>query len=159
MPAWCDYDAAYYGIPSVEGRGFKIAPDRYGPIFDPTNGERIVDPESVRLARAYLRRRFPELGDAPVTETRVCQYETTPDAHFLICRHPELDNVWLVGGGSGHGYKHGPRIGEYLVARLDGAGEGAQDGPDEMRFRLGPRTPGSAARTGGDAMARSWELF
>jgi glycine/D-amino acid oxidase-like deaminating enzyme len=159
MPAWCDYDAAYYGIPSVEGRGFKIAPDRYGPVFDPTNGERIVDPESVRLARAYLRRRFPELADAPVTETRVCQYETTPDAHFLICRHPDLDNVWLVGGGSGHGYKHGPRIGEYLVARLEGAEEGAQDGPDEARFRLGPRTPGSAARTGGDAMARSWELF
>jgi sarcosine oxidase len=159
MPAWCDYDAAYYGIPNIEGRGFKIAPDRYGPVFDPSNGERVVDPESVRLARAYLRRRFPDLAEAPVIETRVCQYETTPDAHFLIARHPELENVWLVGGGSGHGYKHGPRIGEYLVARLDGAREGAQDGEEERRFRIGPRVPGSAARTGGDEMARGWELF
>jgi glycine/D-amino acid oxidase-like deaminating enzyme len=159
MPAWADYDAAYWGISAIEKRGFKVGPDRLGGIFDPSNGERIVDPESVRLARAYLRRRFPALGDAPVIETRVCQYESTLDAHFLIDRHPEWQNVWLVGGGSGHGFKHGPRIGEYLVARLDGAAEGEQEGPDEARFRIGPRAPGSAARTGGDAMAATWKLF
>lgn len=158
-PAWCDYDAAYYGIPEIEGRGFKIAPDRLGPVFDPTNGERLLDPESVRLARAYLRRRFPRLADVPVVETRVCQYESTPDGHFLIAPHPEWENVWLVGGGSGHGFKHGPRIGEYLLARIDGAVEGAQDGEDEARFRLGPRSAASAARTGGDEMWRSWEAF
>jgi glycine/D-amino acid oxidase-like deaminating enzyme len=77
----------------------------------------------------------------------------------VICRHPELDNVWLVGGGSGHGFKHGPRIGEYLVRRLDGAPEGAQDGDGEQRFRVGPRSSGAAARTGGDGMATTWELF
>jgi glycine/D-amino acid oxidase-like deaminating enzyme len=159
MPAWADYDAAYWGIGSVEGRGFKVGPDRIWPIFDPSNGERVVDPESVRLARAYLRRRFPNLADAPVVETRVCQYESTIDAHFLVDRHPEWENVWLVGGGSGHGYKHGPRMGEYVVARLDGAQEADQDGPDEARFRIGPRVRGSAARTGGDAMATTWDLF
>lgn len=159
MPAWADYEAAYYGVPGIDDRGFKLAPDRYGPIFDPTNGERVVDPESVRLARAYLRRRFPDLAQAPVVETRVCQYESTVDANFIIARHPELENVWLVGGGSGHGYKHGPRIGEYLLNRLDGVAEGDQDGPAEERFRLGTRQPGSAARTGGDDMARTWELF
>lgn len=74
----------------------------------------------VRLARRYLARRFPDLADAPVVETRVCQYETTPDSHFVIDRHPALDNVWLVGGGSGHGFKHGPVIGRHVVGRLDG---------------------------------------
>jgi sarcosine oxidase len=159
LPAWCDYDAAYYGIPGVDERGFKIAPDRLGPLFDPSNGERVVDPESVRLVRAYLRARFPELADGPVVETRVCQYESTVDGNFLIDRHPAWENVWLVGGGSGHGFKHGPRVGEYVVARLDGAPLGAQDGPEEERFRIGPRMPGSAARTGGDTMATRWELF
>ena len=43
------------------------------------------------LARRYLSRRFPDLADAPVVETRVCQYETTPDSHFVIDRHPDLD--------------------------------------------------------------------
>ncbi len=159
MPAWADYDAAYYGVPGIDDRGFKLAPDRYGPVFDPTNGDRGVDPESVRLARAYLRRRFPALEQAPVVETRVCQYESTIDANFIISRHPELENVWLVGGGSGHAYKHGPRIGEYLLARLNGTTEGAQDGPAEERFRLGTREAGSAARTGADDMARTWDLF
>jgi sarcosine oxidase len=159
LPAWADYDAAYYGVSAIDDRGFKIAPDRYGPIFDPTAGERVVDAESTRLARRYLAQRFPDLATAPVVETRVCAYESTPDAHFIIDRHPAYENVWIAGGGSGHGFKHGPRIGEYLVARLNGATEGDQDGADESRFRIGLRSAGNAARTGGDDMAATWELF
>ncbi|MBA2255139.1 MAG: FAD-dependent oxidoreductase, partial [Chloroflexi bacterium] len=134
-------------------------PDRYGPIFDPSRGERVVDQDSIRLARAYLRDRFPDLADKPVVETRVCQYESTPDGHFLLTRHPAYDNVWLAGGGSGHGFKHGPRIGEYLVARLDGAALGDQDGPGEARFELGDRNSPTAVRAAGDDMAFTWELF
>ena len=108
LPCWIDYDASYYGVPAVDGRGFKIAPDRYGEPFDPSSDDRIVDPDSIRLARSYLARRFPDLADGPILETRTCQYETTPDTNFVIDRHPAFDNVWLVGGGSGHGFKHGP---------------------------------------------------
>ncbi len=153
LPCWVDYGAAFYGIPGVDGRGMKLAPDRYGPIFDPTNGERIVDPESVRLARRYLSRRFPDLANAPVVETRVCQYETTPDSHFVIDRHPDLDNAWLVGGGSGHGFKHGPVIGRHVVGRLGGAGVAA----GEERFGLGHgRVPQPGVRTGADDMVDGW---
>jgi glycine/D-amino acid oxidase-like deaminating enzyme len=159
MPAFVDYDAAYYGLPALDDRGFKLAPDRYGPIFDPSRGERVVDPESIRLVRAYLRDRFPDLADKPVVETRVCQYESTPDANFLLARHPAYDNVWLAGGGSGHGFKHGPRIGEYLVARIGGAAEGQQDGPGEARFGWGDRHAATALRAAGDDMAANWELF
>lgn len=158
-PAWCDYSAAYYGLPSIDGRGFKVAPDRYGAIFDPTHGERVIDAETLRLARAYLGRRFPALAAAPVVESRVCQYETTPDGNFVIDRHPDFANVWLVGGGSGHGFKHGPRIGEYVVALLDGLSPDEADGPDARRFVLGPRQAGAVARTGGDSMASTWEPF
>ena len=156
MPSWVEYARAYYGIGAVSDRGFKLAPDRYGPVFDPTDGERVVDPDAIRLARLYLAERFPALAGAPVVETRVCQYETTPDSHFIIDRLPGFENVWIAGGGSGHGYKHGPRIGEYLVARLDGAELGAQDGPEEARFVLGPRVADPGARTSGDEMARDW---
>ena len=153
LPCWVDYTAAFYGMPAIEGRGMKVAPDRYGPVFDPSHGERIVDPESVRLARRYLARRFPDLADAPVVETRVCQYETTPDTHFIIDRHPLLDNVWIVGGGSGHGFKHGPVIGRHVVGRIAGA---ALE-PGEERFGLGHgRTPKPNMRTGADGMVEGW---
>jgi glycine/D-amino acid oxidase-like deaminating enzyme len=149
LPCWVDYTASFYGLPAVDGRGMKLAPDRYGPVFDPSHGERIVDPESVRLARRYLARRFPDLAEAPVVETRVCQYETTPDTHFVIDRHPDYDNVWLAGGGSGHGFKHGPVIGRHLVGRL----AGTPPGPGEERFAIGtPRAPKPGMRTGGDSI-------
>jgi sarcosine oxidase len=48
-------------------------------------------------------------------QTRVCQYENTSTGDFLIDRHPDHENVWLVGGGSGHGFKHGPAVGEYVT--------------------------------------------
>src|SRR4029077_20777842 len=97
--------------------------------FDPSAGDRLVDPESVRLTRAFLRRRIPTLADQPIVETRVCQYETTPDTQFIIDRHPAYDNVWLVGGGSGHAFKHGPVIGEYVVGLLDRGARGLGGGP------------------------------
>jgi glycine/D-amino acid oxidase-like deaminating enzyme len=143
-PVWVDFDGAMYGIPAVDGRGVKVASDRYGPPFDPDNGERIVDPDSVRQARSYAARRFPALADAPIVETRVCQYEATADTQFVIDRHPELDNVWIVGGGSGHGFKHGPVIGSYVLGRL----VGAPPGPDEERFAIGrPRVARQNVRT------------
>jgi glycine/D-amino acid oxidase-like deaminating enzyme len=152
LPCWLDSRAGTYGVPSVDGRGMKAGPDRFGPLFDPTHGERIVDPESVRLLRRYLTKRFPDLGDAPIVETRVCQYETTPDSHFIIDRHPDFDNVWLVGGGSGHGFKHGPVIGRHVVGRLNGGGIAAGEerfGLDHVRTRTVPRT-GSFALAGGE---------
>ena len=76
--------------------------------------------ETVAQARAYLAQRFPKLKDAPLIQAEVCQYENTANGDYLIDRHPAHDNVWLLGGGSGHGYKHGPVVGEYLAAALIG---------------------------------------
>jgi sarcosine oxidase len=130
MPTWIDFGAEIYGLPDLESRGFKVAPDRHGGPIDPDTDERLVAAESVARVRAFLARRFPALADAPLLETRVCQYENTSNGDFLIDRHPEADNVWLVGGGSGHGFKHGPAVGEYVAKRLAG---GAQEEP---RFSL-----------------------
>jgi glycine/D-amino acid oxidase-like deaminating enzyme len=116
LPVWADHRGRFrYGIPGGGRRGFKIADDTRGPEFDPTNGERIVSPETLNDIREYLAFRFPALKDAPLIETRVCQYEQTPDSNFIIDRHPTNENVWLLGGGSGHGFKHGPAIGEMMA--------------------------------------------
>ncbi|HTV58117.1 MAG TPA: FAD-dependent oxidoreductase [Verrucomicrobiae bacterium] len=116
-PTWLYLKDEFYGMPDIEGRGFKLADDRHGPSADPDSQSRAASPESLARAREFLSRRFPALRDAPLVESRVCQYENTSSGDFLIDRHPSHENVWLVGGGSGHGFKHGPALGEY-VARL-----------------------------------------
>jgi len=130
MPAWIDFNDLVYGLPDVDGRGFKIAIDAHGEEFDPDRGERVVSVNGLKAVREYLAKRVPRLADAPVIETRVCQYENTSNGDFLIDRHPMFENVWIVGGGSGHGFKHGPVVGEY-VAKMILCG-----GVEEPRFSL-----------------------
>lgn len=131
LPTWIDFKDEAYGLPDIEGRGVKVAIDRHGPAFDPETGDRMVTAEGLAEVRRCLARRLPGLKDAPVIEARVCQYENTSNGDFLIDRHPQFENVWLVGGGSGHGFKHGPAVGEYVVARINGNREGI-----EPRFTL-----------------------
>jgi glycine/D-amino acid oxidase-like deaminating enzyme len=117
LPAWVDFGQEVYGIPDVESRGFKIAVDRHGPPFDPDSPERISQ-ETLAEARAYLGGRFPALRDAPLLAVEICQYENTSNGDFLIDRHPDIENVWLAGGGSGHGFKHAPAVGETIAQHL-----------------------------------------
>ena len=122
LPTWLFQEDLVYGMPDIESRGLKIAFDEHGEHVDPDTQSRIVSTEMTKAVRGYVARRFPALRDAPIVETRVCQYENTSSGDFLIDRHPEMENVWFAGGGSGHGFKHGPAVGEYLTAQLlDGA--------------------------------------
>jgi sarcosine oxidase len=145
VPGWVDYDGAFYGVGDLDGRGVKVSPDVEGPAIDVEAADRFVLPEHVAAGRAYLSARFPALARAPLVGTRVCQYEITPDTRFVIAPHPEHPSVWLVGGGSGHGFKHGPAVAERMSAWLTGA-----DAPEPM-FALGERASGSALRTAGEA--------
>ena len=122
FPAWIDFSDPRrpYGVPDIESRGFKLALDRHGPPFDPDSGDRRPTEEGLLEARRFLAERFPDLRDAPLSEARVCQYENTSNGDFLIDRHPERRDVWLVGGGSGHGFKHGPAVGEYVAGLILG---------------------------------------
>ncbi len=135
IPVWADHgDHFMYGIPGNQGRGFKMADDTRGPEFDPTNGERMISPNRLAEAQRYLAYRFPGMKDAPLVETRVCQYEDTLDRNFIIDRHPRNENVWIVGGGSGHGFKHGPALGE-MVAKIVMNDEAADGMYRLARFR------------------------
>jgi monomeric sarcosine oxidase len=116
-PAWIDRPAGIYGIPEIEDAGLKVGIDEHGPPIDPDSDDRTATPDAIARARAWVERRFPAMKGAPVISTRICQYENTSNGDLLIDRHPDYDNVWVVGGGSGHGFKHGPVVGE-LAASL-----------------------------------------
>ena len=133
LPGWAEFTAGdiYYGMPDLESRGFKIAHDVHGPAFDPDTGDRRASREGEADVRRYLARRFPALAAQPLVETRVCQYENSANGDFLIDRHPAFENVWLVGGGSGHGFKHGPAVGRYAAQLVTG-----QLAAAEPRFSL-----------------------
>src|SRR5579859_2032398 len=130
LPTFLFQNDESYGMPDIESRGLKIALDAHGGTVDPDTQSRVVPEESARTMREYVARRFPALRDAPIAETRVCQYENSSNGDFLIDRHPEMENVWFAGGGSGHGFKHGPAVGEYVAGRL------LRESPAEPRFSL-----------------------
>lgn len=121
IPAWVDFAGGVYGIPDLEGRGFKIGLDHHGPSFDPDTGTRQVSDDALQVARMILAKRVPALERAPLLEAHVCQYSNSWNGDFLIDQHPDIDNLWMVGGGSGHGFKHGPAVGEYVAKQITNA--------------------------------------
>jgi len=142
LPAWVDAGSKdlHYGFPDIEARGFKIALDVHGPEFDPDASDRRIGDRALADVRAYLARRFPDLARRPLAESRVCPYENTDDGNLLIDRHPAWANTWIVGGGSGHGFKHGPAVGRYVAGLVLGEGRA------ESRFALSShRVHGAAA--------------
>ena len=142
VPGWVDYDLAFYGLGDLDGHGVKFASDQEGPPFDPETDPRMVSAEDAAEGQALVARRFPDLGAAALAGAHVCQYALTLDTNFVVAPHPEHDDVWILGGGSGHGFKHGPALAEYVAALLDGSAE-----PDEQ-FGLGPRGARRNLRTG-----------
>jgi glycine/D-amino acid oxidase-like deaminating enzyme len=143
LPAWCDYDAMRWGSGDIDGTGVKAAIDDEGPTVSPDD-ELTQDAATEPAVRAYLRERFPALADAPLLRTHPCRYELTPDTNFIAAPHPEDSGVWIVGGGSGHGFKHGPALAERVVAAIEGRGE------LPPHFALGKRTRSSNLRSRGD---------
>ena len=120
MPGWCDFNGGdmVYGMPDLENRGVKFAFDKHGPVIDPETQDRRPTEAALADVVAYRDRRFPALRGAPLTESRVCQYENSSNGDLLIDLHPQFENLLLVGGGSGHGFKHGPEVGRYAARRL-----------------------------------------
>jgi len=143
LPAYVDYDGAAYGLGALDGNGFKVGSDFDGPEFDPDTWPRTPPAESERRAREFLRHRLPTLADEPFGASASCHYSLTTDTHFIAAPHPEHESVWIVGGGSGHGFKHGPAFAELLTDQLSG-----RAAPDS-RFALGPRRPDRSLRTAG----------
>jgi len=131
FPVWLEEgrragkEFSYYGMPTLDGR-VKLASDERGPEFDPTSGDRTTSPESLAQARDFLTRRLPALAPQRLIDSRVCQYEQTIDSHLIVDRHPDWENVWIAGGGSGHGFKLAPAVANALLR---------EETPDEVRLK------------------------
>jgi sarcosine oxidase len=123
MPGWADFNGGdiFYGFPDLETRGVKFAHDAHGVEVDPDTQSRRPTDAALAEIIAFRDKRFPLLKGAPLTEARVCQYENSSNGDFLIDLHPAWPNVLLLGGGSGHGFKHGPEVGRYAAGRLLGS--------------------------------------
>jgi glycine/D-amino acid oxidase-like deaminating enzyme len=123
MPGWADFNGGdiFYGFPDLETRGVKFAHDQHGAEVDPDTQSRRPTDAALAEVVAFRDRRFPALRGAPLTGAEVCQYENSSNGDFLIDLHPSWSNVLLLGGGSGHGFKHGPEVGRYAAARLLGS--------------------------------------
>lgn len=122
LPVWIDADGQdyYYGIPGNNNRGFKVGVDRRGVAFDPSTGDHRIDEAVLSHARNFLGHRFPGMMDAPLLENRVCPYENSQSGNFIFDLHPGTENLFFLGGGSGHGFKHGPALGELIADSLSG---------------------------------------
>jgi glycine/D-amino acid oxidase-like deaminating enzyme len=136
MPGWADFNGGdiFYGFPDLETRGVKFAHDQHGAEVDPDTQSRRPTEAALAEIIAFRDRRFPALRNAPLTGAEVCQYENSSNGDFLIDLHPVWPNVLLLGGGSGHGFKHGPEVGRHAAGRLLGSIE------PEPRFSLATKT-------------------
>ncbi len=141
----------WYGFPMLREGIVKISRHGIGVSLHPEKDERTVYEEDFRQLRIFLEETFPELLDAEITYTRRCLYNDTLDENFWIDHHPEKEGLSLATGGSGHGFKFGPVLGD-LIADV------VEDKPNEwaelFKWRdLSPDTTGQeASRYHGDAL-------
>ena len=80
----------------------------------------VIPPEGLQTCRAYLAKTIPWLADRAFKYTRMCWYTDTPTSDWLITHHPRYAGLFVATGGSGHGYKFLPVIGERIVDVLQG---------------------------------------
>ncbi len=121
FPVWSfvnSEDIRYYGMPDIHGRGLKVAPWPDYNSIDVDMDDRLSNTYELKRVREFVSRRFPGLKDQPFMESRVCQLTFSSDEHFIVDQHPDAANLWFVCAGSGHGFKHGPALGEYVADRV-----------------------------------------
>lgn len=113
VPVYTDYDLNYYGFPVWRGI-LNVADDNWGDFTDPNEVDRSPDAETRARLQDWVEALFPNRGWQHV-HTETCLYTNTPDDDFIIDRHPEVPNVIIGAGLSGHGFKFTPLLGELLV--------------------------------------------
>jgi sarcosine oxidase len=111
FPIFIELGSGFYGFPTHRRGAMKVANHHKGEPVEPYSSERPVTGEFISLCRAFFAEFIPSLSGAEVRETRVCIYNNTPDDDFIIDWHPEVENVLIASGFSGHGFKFGPTVG------------------------------------------------
>jgi glycine/D-amino acid oxidase-like deaminating enzyme len=122
-PVLLDLDHGYYARcePRLERtRIGALDYDRDAVLDDPDALDEEVGDAFRRWARAALERRLPDYRRRPDLGAQAAWYTMTPDAQALIGRGPSVENLWVVSGFSGHGFKLAPVVGEGVAQMLRG---------------------------------------
>ena len=114
-------NTGWYGFPLHPKQGVvKVALHADGLTLHPNEDDRRVYDSDMNTLGTFLEQTFPDLVGAPVVYTRRCLYTDTLDGHFWIDHHPEIKGLAVASGGSGHGFKMGPILGEMIADMAEG---------------------------------------
>ncbi|GAB4579680.1 MAG: N-methyl-L-tryptophan oxidase [Anaerolineales bacterium] len=108
----------WYGFPAQLDGTFKVANHGPGRPMHP-NEPRQVAPDDEEKFRTFLAHTFPEIAHAPILCTRLCLYCDTWDGNFYIDHDPHYEGLVICSGGSGHGFKFAPILGEITADVLE----------------------------------------
>lgn len=122
----------YYGFP-LHPRAGVVKIGNHGPGLAAEGRAPRVPAAATEALREFLRLRMPRLAGAEIVSDRLCPYCDTQDGDFWVAAHPELQGLVVAAGGSGHGFKFAPVLGELVAAALEGSTEGMLE-----RFRWRP---------------------
>jgi glycine/D-amino acid oxidase-like deaminating enzyme len=139
LPSWNFPGVTGWPTLAPDSRGFRVR-WRGDRAVDPDWSDRAFERKHDKQARKLLKERFPLLAKAPLLETRACHYEFSASRNFIIDRHPDFDNVWLVAGGSAEGFKFGPVVGEYAAQRITGV-EGDPEVAEGFSLKMSDPVP------------------
>lgn len=109
----------FYGFPSIDGSGVKVARHSGGTVIDQPTAVHPSDQGDRQLIDDYLRSYLPGVG-TELVEEQGCYYTVTPDEHFVIDEHPGDDRVMIIAGLSGHGFKFTSVLGELACQLASG---------------------------------------
>lgn len=121
FPGWAAdiSKTGWYGFPAQPNGIVKIA--NHGVGFEKLpDADAEIPAHYFEALRIFLKTSLPALAPAPVVHTRVCMYADTFDGNFLIDRHPIFENLLLATGGSGHGFKFAPVLGNLIADVAEG---------------------------------------
>ncbi len=107
----------FYGFPNRDALGLKIARHSGGERVDSQiDGDHPRNAADQKLVESFLSGYLPDVSRR-MTRWAGCYYTMTPDENFVIDTLPNLPQVTIVAGLSGHGFKFTCALGE-LAADL-----------------------------------------
>ena len=129
----------YYGFPSIDERGLKLARHSGGAeVSNPLELNRSLDEDERSDVAGFLRKHLPQVSDQ-ATDHAVCMYTVTSDSHFIIDRAELDDRIVYAAGLSGHGFKFAAALGELLAKMANGESHGYDLAQFSARPRIGTR--------------------
>ncbi|KAK5045934.1 hypothetical protein LTR84_008720 [Exophiala bonariae] len=139
LPIYINFATGWFNFPphqdtsllkmAVHGWGYERSPNEVErqilssdvstpPLAVSNDRKNYIPLDGERRLRDGLKELLPELADRPFERTAVCWYTDTPTGDFIMDYHPDYHNLFVAGGGSGHGFKFLPVLGKYTTLAL-----------------------------------------